>query len=32
VPVALWLALGAALALITSRVADWFVMTDELLY
>jgi hypothetical protein len=32
VPVALWLALGAALAVITSRVADWFVMTDELLY
>jgi hypothetical protein len=31
-PVVLWLALGGALALITSRVADWFVMTDELLY
>ncbi len=32
VPVALSLALGAGLALLTSRVADWFVMTDELLY
>jgi hypothetical protein len=32
VPIVLWLALGAALAAITSRVADWFVMTDELLY
>ena len=28
----LWLALGAALAAFTSKVADWFVMTDELLY
>jgi hypothetical protein len=32
VPVVLWLALGAGLAAFTSRVADWFVMTDELLY
>ncbi len=32
VPVALWLALGVGLAIVTSRVADWFVMTDELLY
>ncbi len=31
-PIALWLMFGAALAWITSRVADWFVMTDELLY
>ena len=30
--VLLWLALGAALSAITRRVADWFVMTDELLY
>jgi hypothetical protein len=30
--VALWLALGAGLALLTSRVVDWYVMTDELLY
>ncbi len=29
---ALWLMFGGALAWITSRVADWFVMTDELLY
>jgi hypothetical protein len=29
---AVWLALGTALALLTSRVADWYVMTDELLY
>ena len=29
---ALWLVFGAALATITTRVADWFVMTDELLY
>ena len=29
---ALWLALAAGLALITSRVVDWYVMTDELLY
>jgi dolichyl-phosphate-mannose-protein mannosyltransferase len=28
----LWLALGGALALLTTRVADWYVMTDELLY
>ncbi|MDX6539976.1 MAG: hypothetical protein QOI71_1586, partial [Gaiellales bacterium] len=32
VPIVLWLALGAVLATITGRVADWFVMTDELLY
>ena len=32
VPIALWLAFAAVLATITSRVADWFVMTDELLY
>lgn len=31
-PIALWLMFGAALAWITSQVADWFVMTDELLY
>jgi hypothetical protein len=30
--IALWLMFGGALAWITSRVADWFVMTDELLY
>lgn len=30
--VALWLALGAGLAAITTQVADWYVMTDELLY
>ena len=30
--VLLWLALGSALAAFTSKVADWFVMTDELLY
>jgi hypothetical protein len=29
---ALWLAAGAGLQLLTTRVADWFVMTDELLY
>jgi len=29
---ALWLALAAGLAAITSRVVDWYVMTDELLY
>ena len=29
---ALWLALGAGLAAVTSRVVDWYVMTDELLY
>jgi hypothetical protein len=31
-PIVLWLMFGVALAWITSRVADWFVMTDELLY
>src|SRR4051794_14818920 len=30
--VLLWLALGTALAAFTSKVSDWFVMTDELLY
>jgi hypothetical protein len=30
--IALWLALGSALAAIVGRVTDWFVMTDELLY
>jgi hypothetical protein len=30
--VALWLALGTGLAVITTQVADWYVMTDELLY
>ena len=30
--VLLWLALGSVLAVFTSKVADWFVMTDELLY
>jgi hypothetical protein len=30
--VASWLALGTVLAAITSKVSDWFVMTDELLY
>lgn len=29
---ALWVGLAAALAALTTRVADWFVMTDELLY
>jgi hypothetical protein len=29
---AVWLVSGAALAAVTTRVADWFVMTDELLY
>ena len=29
---ALWLGLGAGLAALTSQVADWYVMTDELLY
>lgn len=29
---ALWLMLGGALAVIASRVVDWYVMTDELLY
>jgi hypothetical protein len=32
IAVALWIALSAALAEFTTRVADWFVMTDELLY
>src|SRR5712691_6578610 len=30
--IALWLGLAIGLAAITRRVADWFVMTDELLY
>jgi hypothetical protein len=30
--VALWLALAGGLAALTSQVADWYVMTDELLY
>ncbi|HWB23593.1 MAG TPA: hypothetical protein VG652_11995 [Gaiellaceae bacterium] len=30
--IVLWLALGRALAAVTGRVTDWFVMTDELLY
>jgi hypothetical protein len=29
---ALWLGVAAGLAAITSRVVDWYVMTDELLY
>src|SRR5512146_2464573 len=29
---ALWLAAGAGLGALTTRAADWFVMTDELLY
>jgi hypothetical protein len=29
---ALWLALAGGLALLTSQIADWYVMTDELLY
>ena len=29
---ALWLALGGGLAVLTTQVADWYVMTDELLY
>jgi hypothetical protein len=29
---AVWLVSGVALAAVTTRVADWFVMTDELLY
>ena len=29
---ALWLVLAAALAALTAQVADWYVMTDELLY
>ena len=28
----LWLALGGGLAILTTRVVDWYVMTDELLY
>src|SRR5437763_10338863 len=31
-PMTIWLVCAAILATITSRVADWFVMTDELLY
>ncbi len=27
-----WLALGAGLAVLTTRVVDWYIMTDELLY
>ncbi len=30
--VALWIVLGTGLAAVTSRVVDWYVMTDELLY
>jgi hypothetical protein len=30
--IGLWLALAAVLAVITRRVVDWYVMTDELLY
>ncbi len=30
--VALWFALAGGLAILTSQVADWYVMTDELLY
>ncbi|HEX9599280.1 MAG TPA: hypothetical protein VF963_07875, partial [Gaiellaceae bacterium] len=30
--VALWFALAAGLAVLTSQVVDWYVMTDELLY
>jgi Dolichyl-phosphate-mannose-protein mannosyltransferase len=29
---ALWLALGAGLAALTTQVVDWYVMTDELFY
>jgi hypothetical protein len=32
IPLVLWLGLGAGLAALTSRVSDWLVMTDELLY
>ena len=28
----LWLVLGVGLAMLTSSVVDWYVMTDELLY
>lgn len=31
-PIVLWLMFGAALAWIVGAVADWYVMTDELLY
>src|SRR5262245_212990 len=31
-PLACWLALAAVLALITTRVRDWYVMTDEMRY
>jgi hypothetical protein len=31
-PIALWLVSGAVLGFVTAHVADWFVMTDELLY
>lgn len=29
---AIWLACGSVLAVVTKHVSDWFVMTDELLY
>jgi hypothetical protein len=29
---AMWLVLGGGLALLTTQVTDWYVMTDELLY
>jgi hypothetical protein len=29
---ALWLAFASGLAVVTSRIVDWYVMTDELLY
>ena len=32
IPLVVWLGLGAGLAVLTTRVADWLVMTDELLY
>jgi len=32
VAIALWLGLATAVAAFTSKVANWFVMTDELLY
>jgi hypothetical protein len=32
IAVAVWLTAGAVMGSLTSRVADWFVMTDELLY
>jgi Dolichyl-phosphate-mannose-protein mannosyltransferase len=33
IPIALlWLALGGVVAILTTRVVDWYVMTDELLY